>query len=155
MTILDALEADHDQAKSLLKRILEAKGAKERGAMFAEFKKMMTAHSRAEEKVLYKRLEQTEAGKDEALEGAVEHQVADRLMAELARARSKNSDPWTARCKVLKELIEHHVEEEEDEFFKTARDEFDPSTLSKMAEEFAREKRKYGVESSGQPVAAE
>ena len=51
MTILDALQNDHDEMKALLSRILETEGAKERGTLFAEFKTKMTAHSRAEEKV--------------------------------------------------------------------------------------------------------
>lgn len=155
MSILKALKADHEEAKTLLDEIVGTGDAKKRGAMFAEFKKKMTAHSRSEEKVFYRPLEQTAAGKEDALEGAVEHQVVDRLIAELARTRNKNADKWTARCRVLKQLIEHHVEEEEGEFFEIARQEFDQGQLDEMAVEFAKEKRRHGVESDLEPMAAE
>jgi hemerythrin superfamily protein len=144
MTILDALKADHDQVKAMLEKILGTDDAKQRSELFKQFKTDMTAHSRAEEKVLYLRMEKAdEAAKDDALEGFVEHEVADRLMDDLSRSRAKDSDKWTARCKVLKELIEHHVEEEEGEFFATARSVFDEATLEKMGDEFNAEKPKH------------
>ena len=41
-------------------------------------------------------------------------------MTELA-AEPKDAEEWTAKFKVLKENVEHHVEEEEGEMFKKAR----------------------------------
>ena len=145
MTIFDALKADHDEVKALLGQIMETEETKERSRLFSEFKTKMTAHSRSEEKVFYRRMEQTEDGKPEALEGTVEHKVVDKLIADLARQRNKGSEAWTAGIKVLKELVEHHVEEEEGEFFETARKELDEETLEKMADEFAREKKRRGL----------
>lgn len=143
MTILEALKADHDKAKALLKDILDTDDAKSRADLFKQFKSDMTAHSRAEEKVFYGALEKADDGKDEALEGHVEHEIVDLLMDQLARSRSKDSDKWTARCTVLKELIEHHVEEEEGEFFKTAQKQFDEAQLEKMGKAFLAEKPKH------------
>ena len=48
----------------------------------------------------------------------------------------READKWTARCTVLKELLEHHIDEEENEMFKTARNQFDQKTLAKIGEEF-------------------
>lgn len=143
MMILTALKADHDKVKKLLKTILATEDAKKRSPLFEQFKTELTLHSRAEEKVLYARLEKTEEAKDEALEGAVEHEVADRLVEDLSDTESVESDKWTARCQVLRELLEHHIEEEEGDFFKTARKLFDRQTLDKMGEEFATEKRNH------------
>jgi hemerythrin superfamily protein len=145
VTILDALKADHDDVKTLLGQILETKETRVRIRLFSEFKTKMTAHSHSEEKVFYRRMEQTQDGRPEALEGAVEHKVVERLMAYLSRKRNKGSEAWTAGVKVLKELVEHHVEEEEGEFFETARKEFDEKTLEKMGDEFAREKKRRGL----------
>jgi hemerythrin-like domain-containing protein len=136
MTILDELKIDHRELKTQIAAILKAEGSKERGSQFKQFRALLTAHSRAEEKVLYRRLEKSEEGKDEALEGTVEHEVADRLVEDLSKSRNLESDKWTARCTVLEELLEHHVDEEEDEMFKTARKHFDQKTLEKMGEEF-------------------
>jgi hemerythrin superfamily protein len=154
MTILTALKTDHDKAKKLLTSILAAKDATKRRAMFQQFKTELTAHSRAEEKTLYARLEKTSEGKDEALEGTVEHQVVDRLLEDLSEMQSVEPDKWAARCRVLRELLEHHIEEEEGDFFKTARKLFDREALDKMGEEFAAEKRKYGIVTS-EKVAAD
>ena len=143
MNLLQALANDHEQAKSALESVLAADDAKERTERFKEFKAMMTAHSRSEEKVFYRRLEKTEEAKSKALKGEVEHEIVDGLMDELSRSRAKESDRWTARCKVLQELIEHHVEEEEGEFFKVAEKLFDEETLERMGEEFEADKGKH------------
>ena len=145
MTVLDALKADHDEAKSLLKTILASKDGKKRAELFEQMKTKLTAHSRAEEKVFYRPLEKTEEGKTEALEGAVEHEVVDRLLADLAGSRQPEAEKWTARCAVLQELLEHHIEEEERDFFKIARKLFDRAVLEKMGKAFAAEKSKLDV----------
>ena len=94
--------------------------------LFKQLRTELTAHSRAEEKVLYRQMEKSEEGKDDALEDAVEHEVVDRLMEDLSRSRSVGSDKWTARCAVLQEPLEHHIDEEEGNCFKIARKIFDP-----------------------------
>jgi hemerythrin superfamily protein len=119
---------------------------KARNARFAQFAEELTAHSRAEEKVLYARLRKSEEGKDEALEGAVEHEVADRLIDDLKRNSNTQSDEWSARCGVLQELLEHHIEEEEDEMFKTARKLLDAKALEEMGDEFLAEKTRLAID---------
>ena len=153
MTLLKALKTDHEKAKALLASILDAKDGRERKSLFAQFAEELTAHSRAEEKVLYARLKKTEAGKDEALEGAVEHQVVDRLIEDLNKNSNTQSDEWSARCGVLQELLEHHIEEEEDEMFTTARKLFDAKALEKMGEEFLAEKAKLGIDTKESAAA--
>jgi hemerythrin superfamily protein len=122
--ILETLQTDHRQVKELLETILSTDDAKKRGGLFKQFRTELTSHSRAEEKVLYRRMEKSEEGKDDALEGAVEHEAVDRLMEDLSRSRSVGSDKWTARCTVLQELLRHHIDEEEGEFFKDCSEDF-------------------------------
>jgi len=45
-------------------------------------------------------------------------------------------EQWTAELKVLRELVEHHVEEEESTGFSCARDELGKDELEAMAERF-------------------
>jgi hemerythrin-like domain-containing protein len=66
----------------------------------------------------------------------------DRLIEDLSRSRSVGSDKWTARCTVLQELLRHHIDEEEGEFFKIALKFFDRDTLDKMGTAFTAEKTK-------------
>lgn len=143
MDILTALKKDHDEAKSLLDRIVKSKSGATRAELFAKFKSALTKHSRAEEAMVYERLKpEGETAKNFALEGYVEHEVADRLIADLSRARKKDSEEWTARVTVLKELLEHHIEEEEGDMFSEARKAFEKPEREAMADEFKAAKQK-------------
>jgi len=138
MTILETLQTDHRQVKVLLETILSTNDAKKRGDLFKQFRTELTAHSRVEEMVLYRRMEKSEEGKDDALEGAVEHEIVDRLMEDLSRSRSVGSDKWTARCTCSRS----YIDEEEGEIIKIARKIFDRDTLAKMGTAFTAEKTK-------------
>ena len=55
------------------------------------------------------------------------------------------SDRWTAELKVLQDLIEHHVNEEESTGFSCARGEFDKEQLEAMSLEFQTRKAEIGT----------
>ena len=124
MTILEALQTDRRQVKDLLGTILSG-GRQKTSCPFQTVPNRADGAQPRRGKGLYRRMEKSEEGKDDALEGTVEHEVVDRLMEDLSRSRSAGSDKWTARCTVLQELLEHHIDEEEGEFFKIARKIFD------------------------------
>jgi hypothetical protein len=77
-------------------------------------------HELVEEKVLYPALKPHREAREIVLEGYQEHHVADVLVGELERL-APDDERWGAKFKVLKENIEHHIEEEEGDMFKTAR----------------------------------
>lgn len=141
MEIFDALKRDHEKVKELLQRIAKAEG-RERGRLFGEFRAQILAHSHAEERVLYNAMKKEQPGREAALEGIVEHQVVERLVEELEAGRSKSSDEWLARLTVVKELLEHHIEEEESEIFAKARKMFRKEQLQKMQQQFERAKER-------------
>ena len=80
----------------------------------------MDIHARIEEEILYPTLEEYEETRDISLEAYEEHALVKQLLEELAAA-PKDDERWTAKFTVLKENVEHHVEEEEGEMFKKAR----------------------------------
>ena len=82
---MEILQSDHREVKVLLETILSTDDAKKRGNLFKQFRTELTAHSRAEEMVLYRRMEKSEEGKDDALE----HEIVDRLMEDLSRSRKR------------------------------------------------------------------
>ena len=88
MTILDDLKADHRELKAAIATILKSEDRKERATLFSDFRTLLTAHSRAEENVFYRHIEKSQEGRDEALEGTVEHEVADRLAEDLTNGRN-------------------------------------------------------------------
>lgn len=140
--LLDILHEEHEEAATLLDRIIEAEEPKDRQEAFAELKEKLTLHLRAESKVLYAKLEKDEGGHEFALEGEIEHDLVIQQLDELARSRNKSADAWLARVKVVKDLVQHHVEEEEGEGWSHAREMFDEEQLEKLAGEFEREKER-------------
>lgn len=80
----------------------------------------LNLHELIEEKVLYPALKSHPQARDIVLEGYQEHHVADLIVKEL-HALAKDDERWGAKFNVLKENIEHHIEEEEGQMFRTAR----------------------------------
>jgi len=109
--------------------------------LFEEMKAALTAHLRAGEKVFYNAIKQDKRAHDSTLEGYEEHHVADVLKREISRL-SPNDDRWTAKFTVLKESVEHHVQEEEGEIWAKAREVLDEAQAQKLGEEFVAAKQK-------------
>lgn len=142
-TIFELLKQDHDDARTILLDALAAAESSGARDLVLELATMLQAHSRAEETVFYAGLKSTsEEGKDDANEGTVEHHVVDMMLAEIKNTIGRDKDMDRARLQVLMELLEHHIDEEENEMFELARDQLDDQTLSTMAERFQSEKRR-------------
>ena len=135
-SLFDELKQDHKEVKDLLKSILKADDGAEREELFSKMKTALTAHSEAEEEMFYPRLEKEEESRTDALEAEVEHSIVKNLLTDLEAMDDKMSDEWTAKCSVLSDLVEHHVEEEESQIFKDARKVLDKDELSELAGEF-------------------
>jgi len=147
MDILEKLREEHDQVKQLLEQMVEDDDPTRRKTLFKEFRTALVKHAGAEEKAVYDRLIRAGGEEPEMLgtEGYIEHGVADDLIARLGRARNKGDVKWSAGIKVLKEIIEHHIEEEESDIFKTARRNFKAPERERMDEEFEKLKAKVRV----------
>lgn len=129
------LETDHRRLEELLKTGEEttARAVKGRTEILKTITTELTAHELIEEKVLYPALKSHAEAKEIVLEGYQEHHVADVVLKELHGLRPSD-ERWGAKFKVLKENIEHHIEEEEGEMFKTARSVFSRAQLEEMGE---------------------
>jgi hypothetical protein len=113
---------DHREMQDLLKRGEETgeRAARERKALLDTISAKLTVHETIEEKVLYPALQAHPETHDIVLEGLQEHHVADLVVKELLDT-STSAEEWAAKFKVLKENIEHHIDEEEGEMFRSAR----------------------------------
>jgi hemerythrin-like domain-containing protein len=142
--ILEDLHQDHQEVSTLIERILAARSHERRAELFKELKAKLLAHAGAEEKVLYRRMTKSAdaAVRRFALEGGVEHETVEGQLDRLSRSTAKDGEAWTARLTVLRELIDHHVREEESTGFADARKEFDGERLRELGEEFRREKER-------------
>jgi hemerythrin superfamily protein len=83
--------------------------------------------------------------KEFVFEGEQEHALVHQLMELLAKSRRKGDLKWHARFKALKDMLDHHIEEEESEAFPKVEELFDSSEQEKMAEEFEKKKEKIAA----------
>lgn len=145
--ILQDLHNDHSEVDSLLGRIMDSKDGSERSRLFTEMKNKLLPHAKAEQEVLYQRLEtgKSEESRQFAKEGTSEHQILEQQIQKISGLGNPMSDQWTAELKVLQDLIEHHVGEEESTGFSRARDEFDKSELEAMSQQFQTRKAQLGT----------
>ena len=144
---MELLKNDHEQVKKILEEIdsTTEKGVKTREELFTKFKSEMTVHERIEEEIFYPRLTEQAKTKEIALEGFEEHHVVDMVMAELDDVPF-DDETWGAKFTVMKENIEHHVEEEEGEMFKLARQALESDELEELGARMeARKKELQGA----------
>ena len=122
MNAFTLLKQDHEKVAGIMEKIdgTTERATKGREELFTQLKNELDIHARIEEEILYPTLEEYEETRDISLEAYEEHALVKQLLEELAAA-PKDDERWTAKFTVLKENVEHHVEEEEGEMFKKAR----------------------------------
>ena len=133
MDAIALLKADHDKVKKMLADGEETteRAEKTRTELFDRLKSEMLIHEQIEEEIFYPALKSHPKARDIVLEGYEEHHVVDEIMGEL-EATPVTDETWGAKFKVMKENIEHHIEEEEGEMFKQARQVFDADELEQL-----------------------
>lgn len=108
---LQLLAEDHRRVEDLFEEFENSKGAHNKQRLVQSICTELKVHAQIEEEIYYPEIK----GKveDEDLDEAyVEHDSAKLLINELAAAEPDEAY-YDAKVKVLKELIEHHVKEEE------------------------------------------
>ncbi len=136
--IFALLKKDHRTVEGLFAQLEKTteRGKKKRESLYSELRTEITRHSHGEEKVVYPRLKEVETTEAIGYESTEEHGVVKQLLKKLD-ATPCDTKQWTALITVLKEVIEHHVEEEESEMFSKMKKAFGKDDLKLMGEEFA------------------
>lgn len=133
------LKQQHALVKELFEKFEDAED--DRDEIFQQIADNFAAHSKIEEKLFYPAVYVGDL-KDKLLEAVEEHLSVKRVIADLLEMESDN-DTFDAKVKVLKEQIEHHVEEEENELFPKSAKVLDKEPREElgdaMAEMFERE----------------
>ena len=147
MDILDVLKHEHDEVKELLNDLVETPSAATRKSLLKQIKMALVPHVRAEEKIVYDAII-AQKGKDEKVdgeEGYLEHELADKMLAKLEKISNASSPEFSAGAKVLKELVTHHVDEEERNVWKDVRKHFDSDKRIEMNRRYEMAKKKVRV----------
>jgi hemerythrin-like domain-containing protein len=131
---IELLEQEHRRFEELLKEGEETteRAKKSRRAILKTLVTSLNAHELMEESVLYPALHSHPEARDAVLEGFEEHHVADLIVKELQDV-AEDDEQWGAKFKVLKENIEHHIQEEEKVMFPMARGLFSREELQELA----------------------
>lgn len=143
MDAFELLKADHKKVAELFD-LLETTSGKRKLDVFKRIKGELELHTHIEEKIFYPAIEKPKETHDLTLEAYEEHKVVKTLLGELARAKTAD-DEWQAKAKVLRENVEHHVEEEEKELFDKADDVLSDEEIEDLGNRMEAEKaRKQG-----------
>ncbi|MFZ5892504.1 MAG: hemerythrin domain-containing protein [Myxococcota bacterium] len=137
------LETQHQEVKKLFKQI-ESQGSTTDPAVFEELARNLVAHDAIEREIFYPACEKAMGMTDHLAEALVEHGYVEfgLYQADL----SVGEDDFEAKCSVLKEMVLHHVQEEEDEFFPEVRAAIEKNELESLGQQM--KKRFEEVKSS-------
>lgn len=136
-TALDVLLEDHEKVKHLLDRLehTSERGTKTRGKVIEEIHVELEAHTAIEEEIFYPAVRAAandHEGEEMHFEFVEEHYLAGEVEVPRVMDLDPSSVEFTARCSVLKELVTHHIEEEEERMFPRARELFDRDELIEL-----------------------
>lgn len=121
MHALELLKQQHEEVSKLFKKYekLADHDDEERQELFEQIADRLGAHAKIEELYFYPAMKKDDT-EDDLREAVEEHLVVKRLIADLISMDAADEE-FDAKMKVLQENVEHHVEEEEKDLFKTAR----------------------------------
>lgn len=132
------LKADHAGVKRLLRELAETseRATKQRESLVNQIERELKMHAQLEEEIFYPAFLSAAKGQESEdlfYEAAEEHHLVDMVLPALKAANPKSHE-FGAKAKVLKELVEHHIREEENEMFGAARQLFDEDELRELGE---------------------
>lgn len=135
MKATDFLKKQHREVMKLFKEVENTEGPKERKRLMTDIASHLKVHTTIEEEIFYPAVKEigTEKAEEMMLEAVEEHHVVDLVLEELPQV-DPEADTFEAKMTVLKELIEHHVEEEQDEIFPMAERKLGKERISELGE---------------------
>jgi hemerythrin-like domain-containing protein len=138
------LKEDHQKVRELLSELEETteRASAKRDELLATIERELTIHTKIEEEIFYPAFRDAAQKKDDKdlyYEAIEEHHVVELVLPEI-KETDTDSEEFGAKAKVLKDLVEHHAEEEETEMFPRARKLMDREELVRLGGELAKAK---------------
>ena len=146
MDAIQLLKKDHEKVRGLLSELSDttSRAEKSRTELLAKISQELEIHTQIEEEIFYPAFREAAKNAEdremfhEALE---EHHAAGDLVLPDLMETEVTSDRFGGRAKVLKELVEHHADEEEKEMFKRARQLLSDEQLEELGARMEQRKR--------------
>jgi hemerythrin superfamily protein len=143
------LKEDHKKVKALFGEVevLGDRAGASRKKLFQQIDRELTIHSKIEETIFYpefRRRANNSEEKEEVLEAYEEHHVVKNIIAELEDLDPKD-ETYKPKLQVLKDMVEHHVKEEEGPLFHMAHELFTKDELDQLGERIMVAKEQMGA----------
>jgi hemerythrin superfamily protein len=138
------LKNDHKDIRKLFRDFQKAgdQAFVEKGKLVKRMIELLTVHTYIENEVMYPRVrELLPELEDDVLESYEEHHVADVLVVELS-AMKPQDERFTAKTTVLIENVDHHIDEEEKDWFPKVREGLGRKVLQDLGAEMLAAKKK-------------
>jgi hemerythrin-like domain-containing protein len=144
------LKQDHEKMRRLLRALEEAamSDGDEPEPLLKSVESELQVHTAIEEEIFYPAFRDAASKRDDSklyYEAVEEHHVVDLVVPEIDKGET-GSPEFAAKAKVLKDLVEHHAEEEEKEMFPRARKLMDKDELVTLGQQLAERKRELQAE---------
>jgi hypothetical protein len=141
MNAYEFLRNDHRDLSILIEKIEHASSPELRKKLFLDLKTELYLHAFVEEKIFYPELKRATESRGIALEGYEEHRVIEKLLEEMDEL-SPEVEQWDAKLEVLKEIIDHHVQEQENTIFNNGNELLTQEESEQLGARMATEKAK-------------
>jgi hemerythrin-like domain-containing protein len=149
MDAIDLLTRDHKKVRKLLEQ-LSATGDSaehEREELLTKIEHELEVHSAIEEEIFYPAFKEA-GGKEGAkmfYEAVEEHRAVSELVLPDLDNTTPTSERFAGRAKVLRELVEHHAEEEEEEMFARAKKLFSKEQLEELGQRMEQRRKELNA----------
>lgn len=150
MDAIQLLKQDHEKVKGLLSQLGDttSRAEKTRAQLLEKIAKELEVHTTIEEEIFYPAFREAAKNAEDRemfFEAVEEHHAAGDLVLPDLLDTEPGSDQFGGRAKVLKELVEHHAEEEESDMFKRARQLLSREQLKDLGMRMEQRKRELGA----------
>jgi hemerythrin superfamily protein len=132
MKATELLKQQHREVEKVFKALEDDETDDRKSELFGELAAMLVGHDAIEREVFYPACEKALGMTDNLGESLVEHGVIEFSLYEADEAQGKSD--FSFKLKVLKEMVEHHVEEEEKEFFPEVEEAIDEEELETLGQ---------------------
>ena len=143
---IELLKADHKKVRELLSQLVESttRAEKKRRELLDKIEQELKVHTHIEEEIFYPAFKAAGNAEHKKMyfEALEEHRAVEALVLPDLKKTDPTSEKFSGRAKVLKELVEHHADEEEEEMFKAARKAMSARQLEELGEQMQASKEK-------------
>jgi hemerythrin-like domain-containing protein len=152
MNATELLKQDHQEASGLMDELETA----DKGNMgptrqiFNRLKEALTLHTQIEEQIFYPALEQHEETKDMVGEAFSEHKEVKKMLEDMS-SMTPGSDEFMDQLTELRDSVEHHVEEEENEMFPKAERALGESRMQELGRQMQQMKQSKSSTATNRP----